>query len=440
MSLDDKIGIRYEGSWEEKLAFFPEIFEKEGYDMKLVNKYATNMVFTNSDIKWFIKHNISPEEVNKYYWGLYGRDMGELTGLGIIRFILSDYSLNEAKKYPKRFSVNDILNLFEEGCDPKTSKQYPRDIKGETIVELFREGYTPEVLEDLPANFAIIVDKLETDTFNILDREDIINYISSFDDVTNNIENFSFIGSGISSIVLLKKDEQKAWKFNPKIRREHHKLVKIKKANKDLKNIVAVNNLLEDNEGYIIGMELDFIGKESLETKIKYNDLKWEKLSSNKILKYASGIMNGLMEMRKAGIWYHRDIRPANIVINNQDEAVIIDLGIATYKKDALQKDNRRYGAPKQANDLVSLGQIIYKMYTRTHLFAKSRSMEYSIYAENIRDNRDEIYADPKKLKQYLDRVKKRVRNKKIRTLILDCLTAKDDDYEKLHKKFQKYI
>ena len=71
------------------------------------------------------------------------------------------------------------------------------------------------------------------------------------------------------------------------------------------------------------------------------------------------------------------------------DKAVIIDLGIATTKKGAQPLDNRRYGG---VNDLVSLGQIIYKMYTGEHLFAESESMETTIYAQELNDHRDWIY------------------------------------------------
>ncbi len=83
------------------------------------------------------------------------------------------------------------------------------------------------------------------------------------------------------------------------------------------------------------------------------------------------------------------------MVDETKDRAVIIDLGIATTDPLAPPKNNRRYGGP---NDLVSLGQIMYKMATGKHLFAKSKSMEKTVYAEQLKDHRDWVYEEPRRV------------------------------------------
>jgi serine/threonine protein kinase len=185
--------------------------------------------------------------------------------------------------------------------------------------------------------------------------------------------------------------------------------------------------------------EIEFISGDSLENILKEK----EKLSMEKVFKYSFGIMNGLVEMREAGIWYHRDIRPANVMIDDVgDRAVIIDFGLATEDRFAFSLNNRRYGSSsdKLANDLVSLGQVMYKMVTGNHLFADSKSMELSVYADDLRDSRDEIYADPDKLRFYLDKVDDDIEDEKIRILIKECLTSKNYDYKKIYRKFKECL
>lgn len=176
-------------------------------------------------------------------------------------------------------------------------------------------------------------------------------------------------------------------------------------------------------------LKLDYISGNSLADVIREQNL-----SNNQILIYTNNILNGLIELDTAGIKYHRDLRPANIMIDNkQDKAIIIDLGIATTDENALPKDNRRYGGP---NDLVSLGQIVYKMATGSHLFLDSESMERTIYADSIKDARDKIYEDNNSLEYYLEKVNTNVKNDKLCTLIKDCITANAGDIYKIKEKY----
>ncbi len=184
------------------------------------------------------------------------------------------------------------------------------------------------------------------------------------------------------------------------------------------------------------GIKLEYINGKTLEQIVGK-----EIINSEKIIGYAGGIFNGLLELKQAGIYHHRDIRPANIMIREgDDQAVILDLGIATKDKDALPKDNKRFGGP---NDLVSLGQVTYFMATSKHLFLDSDSMHVTKIKRSIADEREKVYADVsgKLLEEYLLKVEKDVPDDKVKSLIGICLKAKgtDEDYQTLEARFKEY-
>ncbi|GAJ23856.1 unnamed protein product, partial [marine sediment metagenome] len=106
--------------------------------------------------------------------------------------------------------------------------------------------------------------------------------------------------------------------------------------------------------------------------------------------------------------------------------------------RNASPKHNRRYGG---VNDIVSLGQIIYKMVTGEHIFTESKSMEGTIFADALKDCRDEIYNDKtgELLRKYLVEVDSKVEDETLRDLIKACLTAKNHHYKKIHRMFQEF-
>ena len=132
------------------------------------------------------------------------------------------------------------------------------------------------------------------------------------------------------------------------------------------------------------------------------------------------------------------------MINEEQDRAVIIDLGIATTDKNALTKDNRRFGSSsgRRANDLNSLGQVVYKMATGEHIFAESKSMERTTYADKLRDHRDWIYERPEeRLPPYLRKVEETVKDNGLCGIINFCLTSEgaDEDYKTLEARFKEY-
>ncbi len=111
--------------------------------------------------------------------------------------------------------------------------------------------------------------------------------------------------------------------------------------------------------------------------------------------------------------------------------------------RNAPNRDNRRYGSSgDHPNDLVSLGQVMYKMATGDMLFAKSKSMQMTMYAGKVRDERDDVYADKTgaKLLPYLKKVDYNVKDLALNDLIKSCLTSRRGQYKRTLRKFREYI
>ncbi|MEK6901715.1 MAG: hypothetical protein AABX37_05195, partial [Nanoarchaeota archaeon] len=275
---------------------------------------------------------------------------------------------------------------------------------------------------------------------------DLLPVVGGSKEFRSNHHKYHIIGAGSSAIVLLNERDKVAYKISKGNRTEYYCYREI--------NFPTVHVLRPEEQDYeysntIFGemipfylsvIKLPFINGRSLSEHL----CNTEPLPPEKIMKYCSGIFFGLLELRQAGIYHHRDLRPANIMIDEEkDRAVIIDLGIATTDKDALAKDNRRFGSPtgQVANDLNSLGQIMYKMATGEHIFAESKSMERTTYADQVRDHRDWIYEDHERLRPYLETVERRVEDPTLRDIVVFCLRSRgtDEDYDKLNERFRAY-
>jgi serine/threonine protein kinase len=306
---------------------------------------------------------------------------------------------------------NIISNYFAADCPPEIASSYPKEVSS---------------LGHLMYGMGILPDTLPSEDFkkfaNIL-RRAIMN-----EETYTNPKNYTLIGTGNMSVVILDRENNTARKTSEDRSNELQILQKLDKANSP--HIARLKNV-SDNP-YTI--ELEYINGSSLESILK----KENKLDYGRVFRYGSDIIAGLIELQRARIFYHRDIRPANIMIDaDNDRAIIIDLGIATTDRHAMPLNNRRYGG---SNDLVSLGQVMYRMTTGEHLFAGSKTMEMTLHAGEIKDQRDRIYADAtgKSLEEYLRKVDHDVQNERIKNIIKACLTADSSDYRKISKMFEK--
>lgn len=364
-----------------------------------------NKTSENYEMVKLIRLGCSPEDVKKYHPRFKGDYISELVEV--------DCSSEDAKKYHFRFDAEAIAYLINAGCSPEEAGKYDENLNGEKIAILY-------TLEIKPDNFPLVKQEKLLLLFNrVLEHTEF--HLSDVEDA----KKFKSLGIGASGMVLLKEDN--ALKFSKNIYQEYNLLRKIQEYHKgNQRNIIRIKG---EPKGRTV-LEIEYIKGNSLEDILK----KQIPLPQSTIIKYASDIMNGLIEMRQAGVWYHRDIRPANIMIDEiNNQAIIIDFGIATTDKKALPQDNRRYGG---VNDLVALGQVIYKMTAGEHIFVESKSMERTTHAQKIKDYRDEVYEDEtgQMLEKHLRQVDEKIQDEKLKTLIKVCLTSKNYHYKKIKR------
>jgi eukaryotic-like serine/threonine-protein kinase len=139
-------------------------------------------------------------------------------------------------------------------------------------------------------------------------------------------------------------------------------------------NIVQVFDYGQSNESYYIVME--FVDGTDLRRYLKRNG----KLSGDRAVKIAHDVSLGLGAAHKRGI-VHRDVKPQNIMLNDDDLIKLTDFGIASVYKDAgaerltttgMTLGTVQYYAPEQAQgevvtpaaDIYALGIVMYEMLT----------------------------------------------------------------------------
>lgn len=249
-------------------------------------------------------------------------------------------------------------------------------------------------------------------------------------------------GFGAGGFVLLKPGVAKGtgtcYKFTVNFDHELEMLRLIGK-NNPVRNVITYMYNPEHKVGYddFRCVRIDYVNGSSLDALISDNSF-----CSDEILDFGSQITNGLLELRSSGIFFHRDLRPENVIFDSDNgRYVIADLGIASTDPEALAKDNRRYGSKtgEFANDLVSLGQIMYKVATGEHLFAESESMERTVYADELRDHRDIVLNDFELLDEHLKKIDENVTDERVRTLIKTCILAQPEDYSMVNAMFERY-
>ncbi|MBT3320224.1 MAG: protein kinase [Clostridia bacterium] len=138
----------------------------------------------------------------------------------------------------------------------------------------------------------------------------------------------------------------------------------------DHENIVKVTDIGFDQDVYYMVME--FIDGPTLKTVIEQSG----GLSETKAVEYTIRICNALAVAHKNGI-IHRDIKPHNVLIDENDNAKITDFGIAKSVTSKMRRDKQVIGSvyyvsPEQAkgdtmdqrSDIYSLGIVLYEMLT----------------------------------------------------------------------------
>jgi eukaryotic-like serine/threonine-protein kinase len=108
------------------------------------------------------------------------------------------------------------------------------------------------------------------------------------------------------------------------------------------------------------------------------------------VLRYVEQIAKALSVVHTAGI-FHRDLKPPNVMLRNNDEVVLIDFGLARNVQGGLQSTRKGvlrgspyYMSPEQAlgepldarTDLYSLGIIFYEMLTGRKPYTGTSAIE----------------------------------------------------------------
>ena len=165
------------------------------------------------------------------------------------------------------------------------------------------------------------------------------------------------------------------------------------------KNICKMYHLAKDEDTPYITME--YVRGEDLKSFIR----KKEKLSDVEALSIAKQVCEGLVEAHRLGV-VHRDLKPQNIMIDEEGDAKIMDFGIARsveapgVTQTGVMIGTPDYISPEQAEgeeadhraDIYSLGVILYEMVTGSVPFKGDTALSVAL------KHKSKLAQEPKQL------------------------------------------
>ncbi len=181
------------------------------------------------------------------------------------------------------------------------------------------------------------------------------------------------------------------------------------------KNVCKMYHIAKDEETPYITME--YVKGEDLKSFVRRKG----KLSDEEALSIASQVSEGLAEAHRLGV-VHRDLKPQNIMIDEEGDAKIMDFGIARWveapgvTQTGVMIGTPDYLSPEQAEgeeadhraDIYSLGVILYEMVTGSVPFKGDTALSVAL------KHKSKLPPEPKQLNPQI--------SDKLNKLILICM------------------
>ncbi len=159
----------------------------------------------------------------------------------------------------------------------------------------------------------------------------------------------------------------------------------------DHPNISTVHDVGETEDGQLY-ISMAYYNGDTLKRRLSHTRLPVERA-----LDYAMQIGAGLARAHREGI-VHRDVKPGNVMVTEEDRAVIVDFGLAKFRERNITQSGVLMGtvaymSPEQVqgdvidnrSDLWSLGVTLYEMLTQRQPFrgVHDQAVIFSILNEN---------------------------------------------------------
>jgi serine/threonine-protein kinase len=181
-------------------------------------------------------------------------------------------------------------------------------------------------------------------------------------------------------------------------------------------NICTIHEINDENDLPFIAME--YVEGETLSLRIKR-----DRLDLAQTLDIALQIADALVEAHAHGV-VHRDVKPANIIVNRRGQVKILDFGLAkvisvkdeaetqTYLSQAgMVVGTAAYMSPEQARgltvdagtDIWSFGVVLYEMLTRAKAFTGETTTD--LLASILRSEPEDLYKFNQDVPAELERI-----------------------------------